>query len=358
MNEKTECVFYSMCVEKKKAWFVSRDDCFQGLYCINLSNGSIICLGRIPIGFRDSHALIGKVGNELIIAPRWEKSRFVKYDLQQNVFELVDLNVDLWNGNKSIAAFTNVVSIYDSLYFIGNNNGFVVEYNSVQKEFVIHSLKLPEGLSNEKLSFYWNSIRKYDENTWLLVPVSRDCILKYNLNSYSVQEIKTFSDIPFLSISMPAEDEILILPQRGNRLLLYNLKDEKKHIIDYPIKESLNLFKIAIKFKEGFLIVPDSLDDNFFFNIQTQELSRINIEFKGLNIDEKNKILALSYDEKSSQLYFLYSDGNLVTFNSDLSVETYALKLPNNRLDNLLKEDLLPCYEKIAFSLQDYLTLI
>lgn len=251
--------FGSMTVIEETVFFISCDDIFPGLYKSNLTDKKVECLGELPWErYYDENALLEKIDDVIVIAPRWHRNRFLIYDLNLSEFHTIYLNQEVWLGDTSISAFSNVAKLGESLFFIGNKNGIIVEYNSKKKQFYIHNLEIPKELSKEELSFFWDTAIL--EKNVIYLPIKKGGLLKIDLKKFHLDYIEIKEEYQCFKISR-IENTLWIMPYYGNRIMLFDLKSENQKFIDLPIEEKNTPFMTAVDFNREVLLIP-MFDEN------------------------------------------------------------------------------------------------
>ena len=117
---------------------------FAGLYEMNLDNDEIKCLGELPIEYQcvfnhpTEYVVLKHIRNEIIIAPYMSDGDLIIYNLDTGVFKKIKLAQKVFNKKTCGEVISNVFSFGDSLYFVANHVGIIVEYDSASKIITYH----------------------------------------------------------------------------------------------------------------------------------------------------------------------------------------------------------------------------
>lgn len=252
MNDKKQ--FSHMIVEGNTIIFISCNDIFPALYKIDLLENKIKCLGELPWdnGFQEN-ILLGKIEDVIIIAPYWNKRKFLKYDMRSASFQCVFLEQEVWADDFFISAFSNVVQYNRSLFFIGNKNGIIVEYSKEHDQFFIHNIVLPKELVKEDLCFFWSSIFLIDNILYL--PIEKGGLLKVNILDFQTDYIKLAYDYRCFSMSL-IENQLWMMPYCDNKIMIFDLKTENYSIIEFFLQSEECPFMAAVDFGDEVLLMP------------------------------------------------------------------------------------------------------
>lgn len=310
--------FGSMMIDENIFFFISYEDIFPALYKTNLLGNKIECLGEVPWeNIFDENGLLGKIDNVIIIAPRWHKNKFLKYDIKLSTFKTILLEQEVWSGDFSTSAFSNVIQFNNSLFFIGNRNGLIVEYNGKDEQFYIHNLIFSSELNKEDLNFFWNSAILKENMIYL--PIKKGGLLEVNLKNFRSNYIKIIEDYQCFTMTQ-INDHFWIIPYYGNKIMLFDLKSKKYNFITLPIEEKIMPFLTMINFGKEVLLIP--MNDKFILSINkfNYEIS-YKKEFE-LDVIKENErqFLAIYKDinenvylqkNRSRELWIFNKNGNL-----------------------------------------------
>lgn len=264
--------FGSMTVYEETLFFISCNDVFPGLYRVDLSDKGIECLGEVPWeNYHDENALLEKIEDMIVIAPRWHKNKFLLYDLKARAFQPIFLEQNVWFGDTSVSAFSNVVKARGSLFFVGNKNGLIVEYCSKKNSFCLHNLTLPKELCKEDLNFFWNSVSI--EKNILYLPIRKGGLLSLSLDDFHVNYIKFEEGYECFSMSRIG-NILWLLPYCGNNVMIFDLNNQTYKYIELPIEEKNIPFITAINSGTEVLLIPMFAGDIIAVNKRNYGVSK------------------------------------------------------------------------------------
>ena len=127
--------FEYVVVENEKIWGVSQGS-FIGLYEIDLKSTEVRCLGELPIKNRQplgrdlEYVALGKVNGKILIAPYFSKEGLIVYDMIRQTFDYIPIAPNSFPNHGVASAFVYAVTWKESLFFIGNRTGIILEYAS------------------------------------------------------------------------------------------------------------------------------------------------------------------------------------------------------------------------------------
>ena len=330
--------FGSMILYNKIIFFISCKDIFPALYKVNLNTNEIECLGEVPWENNlDENCLMEKIGNVIIIAPRWHEHKFLKYDIERSMFQIILLDQKLWTNDFSVSAFSNVVRLKESLFFIGNKNGVIVEYQKSMDQFYIHNLILSDGLNKEELSFFWNSAILVDGILYL--PIKKGGLIKIDLENYITNYIEWENDYKPFSMNY-IEGCLWIVPFYGNEIMLYDIKLNKFSFIKIPIKKEKTPFMTAIDFGEEVLLMPMFNGNIFSINKSDYIVSdRKDFRLEVSGNDEGQRQFLVIYRDEGGNTY-LQKSGNyeLWKFSKERIIEKKSFFIPFENIQKIFEK--------------------
>lgn len=327
MNKRKQ--FGCMLVDGNTLLFISSKDIFPALYKVDLLTKRSECLGEVPWEYyADESALIGKIDDMLIIAPRCHQRKFLKYDMTHSLFQVIWLDEDIWERDFSISAFSNVVRLGNSLFFVGNKSAIIVEYRKDSDDFVIHKLILPIGLSKEELSFFWCSA-VLEENE-LYLPFLKGGLIKIDLKDFHVAYIEIPHNYQCFSMAV-IDDYFWMMPNFGNKIMLFQWKSKEYHFIEVPIKSGNIPFMAAVDWGSEILLIP--MHDETIFSIDklTYMVSK-KVVLNRLANNSRQRQFLLIYRNDEGNTYLQKSRSHELwcfSKNGDFEKETYDVTTDN-----------------------------
>lgn len=330
--------FANMVVDEENLWFISYEDIFPALYKVNLLTRNIECMGEVPWENNfGENSLLERLDNMIIIAPRWHKRRFLRYDIKSSTFHTFFLEQDVWENDFSISAFSNVVRWNHSLFFIGNKNGLIVEYCKLDGRFRIHNLVLPEDLDKDDLSFFWNSaVLKGNE---LYLPIKKGGLFSVNLMDFRTKYVKITDDYQCFTISL-IEEEFWILPYYGNKIMLLDFDLQKHSYIELPIEEKMMPFMTVIDCDSEILLIPMSGNSIFFINKIDHQISQKQ-EFELETLEEsqvQRQFLSIYRDSKGNTYLQRSRNSEWWIFNAKAQLRKEFFSIPFENIQKFFDE--------------------
>ena len=142
--------FSYLTFEGQTVWFVSK--IFGAGMCLfemDLVTDQVSALGMLPMETarfegtaRDAYCALIKIHEKIIIAPSLSGGDLIEYDCMSRQFTRVRSPLPLWTEEmqkRNKAAFRNVVRYKNSVFFIGNGFGLLVEYDGIRQQYFYHT---------------------------------------------------------------------------------------------------------------------------------------------------------------------------------------------------------------------------
>lgn len=216
-------------------WFITSANLFSGLYQLDMKTDEVTFLAELPGSYAQmiEYGAIGKIGTKIIIMPFYCQGPGLEYDLGRRDFQTFPLPPDIWFAGSEAEAFGNTFQYRDSLYFIGNTNGFIIEYNET-KRCQFHTA-WADGLAipAKELRFSGNAGVQIAGRVYLPV-MGTNRILELELETMRAALHTLPENIAALTLSYDGED-FWITPYRGNRTICWNLKNGKTKTYLLPV---------------------------------------------------------------------------------------------------------------------------
>ena len=227
--------FPMVAYDGEMVWFITSANLFSGLYQLDMKTDEVTFLDELPISYAQmmEYGAIGKIGTKIIIMPFYCHGPGLEYDLVRRDFQTISLPPDIWFAGSEAEAFANTFHYRDSLYFIGNANGLIVEYNET-KRYQFHTV-WADGLAipAKELRFSWNAGVQIAGRVYLPV-MGTNRILELELETMRAALHTLPEDIALLTLSYDGED-FWGTPYRGNRTICWNLKNGKTKTYLLPV---------------------------------------------------------------------------------------------------------------------------
>ena len=234
-DERYHRWFPMVAYDGEMAWFITSANLFSGLYQLDMKIDEVTFLAELPGSYAQmiEYGAIGKIGTKIVILPFYCQEGALEYDLVRGDFQTIPLPPDAWLGGSQAEAFGNTFQYRDSLYFIGNANGLIVEYNET-KRCQFHTA-WADGLAIpvEKICFSGNAGVQIAGHVYLPV-MGMNHILELELETMRATLHTLPEDIASLTLSYDGED-FWVTPYQGNRTICWNLTSGKTKTYLLPV---------------------------------------------------------------------------------------------------------------------------
>ena len=225
-------------VDEERIFFAASATLFSGLYQLEKKTDTLTLLAELPIPYsrQTEYAAIGKIGTKVILMPFYCHEGALEYDLIQRAFRTIPLPMETWREGSDVEAFTNVFRYGDSLYFIGNGNGLIVEYDSIKGQYFFHTSwaeNLPVG--KNALRFFLNAGGQVAGHAYLPV-MGTNQILALELTTGKAALHVLPVSFQALSLSYdPNREDFWVTPLQGNQVVCWNRKENHVQTYLLPI---------------------------------------------------------------------------------------------------------------------------
>lgn len=268
-SEYQPLYFEYMAVENQFIWFVSTSSAFSGLFEMNIETGEINCLGELPIlcKTRREFVVLEKIKNKIIIAPYFSNSGFIEYNIENKKFDIVQMKQSIWkNEIIGMSAFANVVKYNDKLFFIGNANGLIVEYDSVLQQYIYHTswTQDVEQLLNVSEIFFWRNSYVQIENKIFIAIINTNKIIEIDLDFLQSK----CHCIPFnveLAGAFFVKGFFWLTVMKGNFIIKWSFEENKFQQVNLPLDSEVDIPVAGIVGVDGGLLILPCLRKDVFF---------------------------------------------------------------------------------------------
>lgn len=217
-------------VDEERIFFVTSATLFSGLYQLEKKTDTLTLLAELPTPYIRlvEYAAIGKIGRKVILMPFYCHEGVLEYDLVQRTFRTIPLPAGTWWEGSDVEAFTNVFRYGDSLYFIGNGNGLIVEYDSVTERYLFHTSwakSLP--MERNSLRFFLNAGVQVAGHAYLPVMGTNQIL---ELEFTTGKAVLHVLPVAFRALSLsydPNHEDFWVTPLQGNQVICWNKKENR-----------------------------------------------------------------------------------------------------------------------------------
>lgn len=237
--------FEYMAVEGRNVWFISARGAFTGLFKMDIDTDETECFGELPVRYQRQmeYVVLEKVGNKIVMAPYFSNDGFIEYDILSKNFTRIPLKKTFMNTNISeISSFGNAVLNKKSIFFVGNANGLIVEYNALKKEYIYHTQwarTLSHEIETEQLIFFRHGYVQ-ENNIIYLIAVNTDKIIEFDL--YTCESKLHSIPFEFKAANISYDGTYFwIMPYNGNIIVKWNRETDVFLKIILPINENIDM---------------------------------------------------------------------------------------------------------------------
>ncbi len=142
--------FTYMSVDKRTAWFLSEiSGTCPGLFQMDLDTDEVTFYGQLlpedeaqGLSHGLTHNVLAKIQNKIVMAPCFSTLGFIEYDCANQTFTEHDSPQELWclaAQKEEAAAFAQAIVYQQSVFFIGNYQGIIVEYEGKEGRYQYHT---------------------------------------------------------------------------------------------------------------------------------------------------------------------------------------------------------------------------
>ncbi len=168
--------------------------------------------------------------DKLIMPPVFSNDAFGEYNIATRKLNLVPCEKKVWEPNIGrYGAFGAFVKWNDSVYFVGNINGLLVEYRIKEDRYIYHEHWLRDLGLGDDTAF---GAAELVEDTWYLTVRNKPVLLTVDMNTLKANIL----DLPLPNGFQPGAvfrlaNELWISPLKGNSLICMNINTKKTQIV-------------------------------------------------------------------------------------------------------------------------------
>lgn len=284
LNQDSDVLrFNNMYINEKWGYFVSTYFWQERLFRINLENGEICDLGELPVNSNENCAFSLLCGNEntIVIMPYLSQNQVVQYDIEKSAFGTIEKIKGEYRGFPKC---TNSVKYKDSIFLIVNEENYIIEYQCVDRKFVMHELCMRDKIEYNEWAFYWNGYSQVENIIYLPLKNSGK-IAELNLNNFSARIVKEFKGYKIQKISY-FEGSMWLIPFKGNRIIKWNIVSDKNDVIEMPIDQNKEYpFCGIYKLCNFMALIPNCIND--FFEVSEKNFTVKKIDSTRYGIREE-----------------------------------------------------------------------
>ena len=335
--------------KNSEIWFVGDYYDWQGLFKLDLLTDQTDFLGEIPsncINKRLQYVVVEPVDEKVLIAPYFSDDGILEYDIKTRKFKKTGIGQELGHDRKrGEVVFANVVNYKDSVYFISNVDGIIIEYQTKKEEYIYHQEwinVLPKGFPVNKIEVGRHCCIQQNNIIYLVITGTR-YIIELNLDNFSAIRIDIPADVKAWNMLIDGTD-IYVLPTDGKRVILFDRKTMKLKydwLIDIKTSEEYPFYAL-IKWQDKIVCLP-YLENKVYSIKRGQKCFTYDDECTGIFMGNKTygSLLGFSFIAESLQgrsVSYRIADRTILEMYSNLvTVKAHKIKLKHSDWYSILK---------------------
>lgn len=269
LKEFPECPeIGNYCRDDQKIYFIyNMRNVFGALCEADLTTDKVKVLCQVPNDeeMKDwglDYVIVIRAGGKLIIPPFFSSRNFLEYDMDTKKLQSIPCEVKVWEPNlERYSAFSLFTEWHDSIYFLGNGNGLVVEYRKSDGKLIYHKDWLV-GIDVRKMPIFGGA--ELIGDVWYLVPTNMDRLLAldmYNMTATMVELTLPEGFHPWKIFH--CMEELWLAPLQGNCLVCIHMNTEEMEVIECSSvsKHQKLPFSAIVPWQQARLFLPYFADE-------------------------------------------------------------------------------------------------
>lgn len=230
-------LFNSMHIEENQGFFVSTYYWKEKVFKIDLVSGEICDLADIPVSPEKPHSFSLIAGDEDVITvmPYLGIDPAVQYNLREKLILPVEKMSCEENKIVHFPKCTNSITFKNSVFFILNDENWLLEYQCGDSRYVIHELQMQKEIKQEEWSFYWMAYAQIDDKVYFPLKNSGK-IAELSLIDFSVKIVKEFADCNIQRLTY-LDGYMWLMPMKKAELLRWDMATDKDDLINVSNEE-------------------------------------------------------------------------------------------------------------------------
>lgn len=269
LKEMPECPQVgAYCRDRQKIYFTYNVRNIFGVLCeADLSNDKVKILCQVPndeemTNWGLEYVITVQSGKKLIMPPYFSSNGFLEYDMLTGKLQSLPCEEKVWEPNlERCSAFGMVTEWHDSIYFLGNANGLIVEYRKKEGKYVYHKNWLG-GIESQKKPIFGGA--ELVDDVWYLVATNMNMMLALDMESMnaSMVNIPLPDGFQLRSISRN-RDELWLTPIQGNCLGCIHMDSKEIEFFECQSisKHQKIPFSSVVPWKQSRMIFPYFADE-------------------------------------------------------------------------------------------------
>ena len=234
--------FEFVALEGDKLWGLSQRN-FIGLYEMDLRKKILRCLAELPIKNRQplggefEYVPIVKLGDKLFMAPYFSRDGLMIYDIIQSKFDYLPIDKSNLPPFAMTTAFAYGFSYNNSVFFIGNHTGLILEYSQKNEKLTYHfgwSEEIREFIDKEKMVFQRQGYTLMGHYLYMMVS-DTNLLIKLDVDTMESEIHRLREDYKAVNLCYDGE-YFWIVPSVGKYIIRWNEANDVFDEIELPIE--------------------------------------------------------------------------------------------------------------------------
>lgn len=252
----------------------------------------------------------------------WEKYRAIREKYREEGWGIYDDTADM----------DRAVVLSDVYY--GDGSSIVQLYREMRKPVMLQNVNSVRG-SGTSLAMY--QVVEHKEEWWFLA-LQNNCIYRMNKSSFNINivarvpwdMVESIGKIPQYGKIHIYYEKVFILPLCTNRIVVYDMKEESFHYIEYGQEyNNGEVFWDGVELGGYLYLIPCSFDSLLKINMETEEITLIKVgsdqeirakrrgyAWGSIFVEQSNVVFTTLFDNKIFQL-------NLENYNMNVYKSDY-----------------------------------
>ncbi|WP_158645814.1 hypothetical protein [Selenomonas ruminantium] len=271
-----------LCRDGQKIYFTYTVRNVFGVLCeADLDTDKVKVLCRLPnseelTDWGLDYLLPVKDGHKIIMPPLFSNEAFLEYDITSESLTKISCEKKVWEPNlERYGAFGPMAEWGDSIFFMGNRNGLLVEYRKANGKYIYHEEWL-KRLNFEKKPKFGGS--ELIGDIWYLVVIDMPVLLVMDMRSLTANILKLPLPKKFQPRTLSrCGDDLWISPWAGNSLACIHIDTQEMELVECPMVSSNQIFPFSsvVPWGQRRLIFPYFADDMYIWQTGSHQAEQV-----------------------------------------------------------------------------------
>lgn len=331
----TALIFNSMYIRGNLGFFVSTYYWREKVWGIDLVSGEICSLADLPVNPEEAYAfsLVAGDQNTITIMPYLGMEPAVQYNLEKKLTLPVEKMKRSEKKNIYFPKCTNSFKYENSIFFIMNDENWILEYQCEDGKYVIHELQMQKEITKSEWSFYWMAYAQIGNKVYLPLK-GYGKIAELSLTDYSVKIVKEFADCNIQKI-IYLDGYMWLIPLKKAEIMRWNIVTDKLDSICISSEECREYTFCGIYRINGLLVLIANYALGIYIIQEDFTIKKINSEDYGIRrnmIDEEFSITVVC-EQEDFLFYVVNKIQELICIDKrNGKIRKYDMKIDANRI--------------------------